>query len=468
MSLNFLSKKRKLKSCSSLYDKGDPKNINLNPFYYNYSLDEKNISLIEDICWNKNYEKSNKKLFSDKDFDINKQFIINNKPKKKNLFLNIKEKEKKESKNEEDYILYCLEMKKYSIKQIIELNQIRSIPNKKFNLILDIDLTMIKAVESNDSRTPRKRTDIDIKGYANNNPFQFFYRYRPYLFTFLKELKEYFNFYICTLSHINYANLIINDLKSRTGIIIPEKRIIAKNDRNFNFKKKKFINELIPLFNKDELNNTIIIDDNIYSWLKPDYLDENGIDTCQSIKCLIPSKRYIMDYPQNNEDIKFEILIYNNIYEKGFNRNLCYFFEVDYSYCIEKDSSVDNRNKFGQLYYIELFIKQCIKFSLFSGMSIVDAINCNRKKIFEDCKFNLKYLDNEWINPMSLIIKELGGTIVIPINEATHFILENKINSNKILNKNKTQKYVNVNYIIQCYLNLYKFNESDKKYKAIN
>ena len=95
-------------------------------------------------------------------------------------------------------------------------------------------------------------------------------------------------------------------------------------------------------------------------------------------------------------------------------------------------------------------------------------MNYYRRKIFENCKFNLRFLGNEWIYAMTSIVKDLGGTIVISIDETTHFIIENKINSNKIYNKNNSQMYVNVNYIFQCYFNLYKFNELDKKYKAIN
>ena len=135
---------------------------------------------------------------------------------------------------------------------------------------------------------------------------------------------------------------------------------------------------------------------------------------------------------------------------------------MDNTFCIEKDLNENNKNS--QLYYIELFLKKCIKFSLFSGISLVEAMNYFRKKIFEKCKFNLKYLSKDWNYSMSLIVKDLGGNITPSINDTTHFIVENKINTNKISNKNKLQKYVNINYIFQCYFNLYKFSESDYKF----
>ena len=68
---------------------------------------------------------------------------------------------------------------------------------------------------------------------------------------------------------------------------------------------------------------------------------------------------------------------------------------------------------------------------------------------------------------MISIIRELGGNISFSIEEATHFIIESKINSNKIIFKKDFQQYVNLNYIFQCYFNLYKFSENDIKFSAI-
>ena len=461
----FLNKKRKNKfdPCLYKFDGAIPTNSNI--FSSDFSFDEiySYHSEIDILCWHNTVENSNIKRLNDKEFENNKKFVQRPKQIKKNNNNIINNKN-----STKDYIDHCIEMKKYEIKQIIEMNQIRNIAFKKYNLILDIDLTMIKAVELKDTTTQRKDGDIEIKGFVNNNQtqFQYFYRYRPYLFNFIKEIKDYFNFYISTLSHINYASKIINDFKYKTGIIIPSCRIISRNDQTMNTRKFKYINEIIPLSKKDELNNTIIIDDTIGHWIKSLKIDNNNKDTSQCIKCLIPSKRYIMDFPHPNEDGKYDILIHNNIYEKGYETTSNYSIEIDYSYCIEKDSAINTKNC--QLYYIELFLKKCIKFSLFSGRPLIDVMNYYRRKIFENCKFNLKFLGNEWIYAITSIVKDLGGTIVISIDETTHFIIENKINSNKIYNKNNSQMYVNVNYIFQCYFNLYKFNELDKKFKAIN
>jgi hypothetical protein len=131
---------------------------------------------------------------------------------------------------------------------------------------------------------------------------------------------------------------------------------------------------------------------------------------------------------------------------------------VDYSFCIEKDKDSENGKK-GQFYYLEIFMKKCIKFCLYTGMSLVDAMDFFRKKVFEGCKFNFKFLDNEWINLAENLVDELGGIIVTNFDETTHFVIKDEINKEKI-NLKSNQNIININWIFQCYFNLYKMNES--------
>lgn len=454
----MLNKKRKLNPKEDLLILN---RVIINPIYSNYSIVPNSLNpyIIEELTWNYNYDNESKKLIRNKTFNLNKKFKeITYKINKNINFLKLSNRNESFNK-EKDYIYHCLMIKNFNIKQILEINQIRNIPCRKFNLILDIDLTLIKAVEIDNYKQLSGKNDIEIKGRAKNIDFHYYYRYRPYLFNFIKELKDYFNFYISTLSHINYANKILNHFKSKANIIIPDRRIAAKNDRNMTTKNNKYINELISLNNREEINNTVILDDNAYSWLKDDFTK----DTIQSIKSLILSKRYIMDsLDDDEENEKYDILIHNNIFEKGYDIKANYLLTVDNSYCIEMDSDVNSKSL--QLLYVESFLKKCIKFSLFSGIPMVEAMNYYRKKIFENCKFNLKYLGTNWDYTINLIIKDLGGIITNSIKETTHFVIENKLNLNKIYNNNKFQKFVNINYILQCYFNLIKFNESDKRF----
>ena len=462
MKINFLRRKRINVSNEHLFDLGNLNSKKQKNLTYDDSMIKKNnnIKTIEEYIWN--IKRNHVKLL--KDIKMNRFFLIRPNGKSKIIIYNENEKnQENQLEKEEDYCSHYLKLKKYSLKQLVEISQI--LPDKKFNMILDIDLTMIKAVKLEDTRNQRKVTDIIIKGIANFRIFQFYFRYRPYLLEFVKELKYYFNFYISTLGHKNYADKILDNLNKMTGIDIPQNRINAKTDDSMFSKNRKFIKELIPLSNKDEINNTIIIDDNIINWIKPEFLDVNNEDTIQCLKSLIPSKRYVMEYPQNIENYQYSILLYNNIFEKGFDKDIKYTLDIDYPFCIEKDS-ISNYS-YGQLYFLELFLKNCIKICLLSGIPIIEAVNIYRKKIFDNCFFNLKFLENKWHHIMISIIKELGGNISFSIEEATHFIIESKIDSNKIIFKKDFQQYVNVNYIFQCYFNLYKFSENDIKFSAI-
>ena len=135
---------------------------------------------------------------------------------------------------------------------------------------------------------------------------------------------------------------------------------------------------------------------------------------------------------------------------------------MDYYFCVEKDKDSENRRK-GQFYYLEIFIKNCIKLCLYTGCKMVEAMDFFRKKVFENCKFNLKNIDSKWMNIIIQIIKDLGGEIVVNINETTHFIVMDEIKNEDISKLKKDQYVININYIFQCYFNLYRMNESENQ-----
>ena len=77
------------------------------------------------------------------------------------------------------------------------INLMNNIPLKKFHMILDIDSTMIKALDKTEIPDNRKSDDFEISGSVDDkNTFEFFCRYRPYLFHFIHELKDYFHFFL--------------------------------------------------------------------------------------------------------------------------------------------------------------------------------------------------------------------------------------------------------------------------------
>ena len=457
-SLNHKNENEKYKNEKSL------NKINL----LNYTIEDiKTLNKCELLkSWDISYKSNNKLPLKDEKYKIKKIYSKNiklfHKNNKQCLGQNVVFNNDI-NKYQKDYISHCLGMTNYSIENILEINQLKNINFKKFNLILDIDSTMIKAVELNEIPLPKKETDIQIKGFVNNNiPFEYYCRYRPYLFHFITEIKNYFNFYVSTLGHTNYANKILEDFQRKANIYIPQNNIISnKSDKSI--KNIKEIGNISK--DENELNNTIIFDDIVNFWIKPLYENKDDIDTEQCIKCLIPSKRYIINSPNNNDMQKFGILIHNDIFEKKYDKkNFNYSIDVDYQFCVEKDSDSENGKK-GQFYYITEFIKKCIRYSMFSGTPLVNTMDYYRKKVFENLKFNLKYLGNEWSSCINKIIKELGGEIVISLEDATHFIIENNVNKKNILKPKNSQKLINLNYIFQCYFNLFRMNENEKQFK---
>ena len=362
-------------------------------------------------------------------------------------------------KNEKEYLYHFLVMKNYSIK---EINLLKNITSKKFHMILDIDSTMIKALDKTEIPKKRKPDDFEINGSVDNgNSFEFYCRYRPYLFHFIHELKDYFHFYISTLGHVNYANKIIDDLIKRAEISIPEINIVSNEIAGQKFFKS--LKEITAIANdKEDLNNTVIIDDIVNYWIKPPVITKSDDEIIQCIKCLIPCKRYVINSAKGPDTEKFGILLHYNIMEGNYNKAQNYSIPVDYSLCIEKDDDSEDGNK-GQFFYLEIFMKNCIKFCLYTGKPLVEAMDFLRKKIFENCRFNLRYLDNNWNYVITPLIGELGGEIVVNLDETTHFIVKDEIKKENISSLKSNQNVININYIFQCYFNLFRMNESENQ-----
>ena len=416
--------KFKIKKFSNL--DSNPK-IPFNIIYTNFTPHNITEGLYDEYLGIKKNTNPPKQKLCDEKFKIKRFFNLNSKIRE-----NTKPKIRKINSNYEyershiEYLYHFLLHKNYSINELKEINLMNNIPLKKFHMILDIDSTMIKALDKTEIPDNRKSDDFEISGTVDDkNTFEFFCRYRPYLFHFIHELKDYFHFYISTLSHINYAKKIIDDLIQKAGISIPSINIVS--NRNAGKKYFKSLKEIIPIANyKDKLDNTVIIDDIVNCWIKQPMMIKSDNEIFQCIKCLIPCKRYVINSAKGPDTEKFGILLHNNVMEGYFNNALTYSIPVDYSLCIEKDDDSEDGNK-GQFYYLEIFMKNCIKLCLYTGKSMVEVMDFFRKKIFENCKFNLKYLDNNWNYVIISLIGELGGEIVVNPDETTHFIVKDEI-----------------------------------------
>ena len=440
---------------SSFYD------INRTIKYCNYSITKNN------FIFNNNWEnllhppKVIVKL-SDEKFKLKRNFNFASKNTEKKIPIIKKPTKLNElSKNEKEYLYHIFLMKNYEINDIKTINLVKNIPEKKFHMILDIDSTMIKAVDKREIPLSKKPDDFEIYGMIDSmNRFEFYCRYRPYLFHFIHELKDYFHFYISTLGHENYATKIIADLIKKAQISIPQINIISNKIPGQ--KLVKSLSEIESLKNnKDELDDTVIIDDIINYWIKPPTFKKEDNEIKQCIKCLIPSKRYVIQSAKGPDADKFGILLHNNIFEDSYNKDLTYTIPVDYSFCIERDKDSENGKK-GQFFYLEIFIKKCIKFCLYTGKSLVEVMDFFRKKVFEGCKFNFQYLDNEWMDTIKNLVDELGGNVVTKFDETTHFVFKDEVNREKIKSLRPNQHIISVNWIFQCYFNLFKMDELSK------
>ena len=148
---------------------------------------------------------------------------------------------------------------------------IKLFPYKKINIVLDIDQTLIYSKDLprfNDS-TKHLITDDShqIQVNVSNRNYDLVFNLREYLKEFLFRLKKISKFYICTLSHENYARKIIQILKNHTNIEIPEENVVAVGAATNN---AAFTKSLSLFKNLSNPKNTIIVDDSAIVWKNDD------------------------------------------------------------------------------------------------------------------------------------------------------------------------------------------------------
>ena len=341
---------------------------------------------------------------------------------------------------------------------------------KKINLILDIDSTLIYAINLNDTKYTEQERDQnkDAIFYLNSTPFN--YRFRPHLFEFLNKLKKYCNFYVSTLSHIEYAEQVIKLIYENTKMEIPSDHVSARGKSNDKNGKNdvKYLKYFFPNFKEysNEINNTIILDDSVEPWVTYDKNDREDIE--QSIKCLLVSKKFYYKCksdPRSPTKLpSYDMLSKER--KKILNVNI---------YCSFENDKFDN-----QLSYLRKYIEKCFILSYYSNSSIVKCMEYYRKKIFDGCKFKIKY--NTLKKPLKIMIRDLGGEVIEDKksnkiendkeknkqedeeedenDDATHYIFQTQKKFKRLANK----FYIRSLYIYDCYFSMYRFDENESRY----
>lgn len=321
-------------------------------------------------------------------------------------------------------------------------------PGKKINVVLDIDQTLIyskdipKLNEINKKYVTKNSHQIQVN--VENKNFDLVFNLRSYLKEFLFSLKKFCNFYICTLSHENYARQILEIIKDHTGIFIPEENVVAVGAKTNNEPFTKALNLFQSL--KDP-NNTIIVDDSAMVWKD------------QDLQNIILSKKF---YSFNDNDhFNFQYLG-----EKNARIDCIVYDEDDTSKPIHYEGEATKKK---QLRYITEFIEKSFKLSLIRNEEVLDSMNSLKRRILGGTKINFMFFGFlREINFLKEIIKYLGGETTVTKNEATHFIIS-KENLKSFEKPTGNHKYycVNKRWLFHCYFFLRRMNENSHEYQVI-
>lgn len=213
--------------------------------------------------------------------------------------------------------------------------------NKKLNLVLDLDETLIKCIiPYSEEHLNRLRSNTFYLCDFENNNVSYCVFCRPYLFYYLLKWSNCFNLYIYTYSYQDYCNIILENIKlylpSVTFKGIWSRNYLNINDNNDNNDNGTGTNKVIlkKLENlKLDPSNTIIIDDNVSIWLET----SNVINIKPYFGPLDLSYNYVFDDELLKID-KYLNTILHDMNNKSLFKNNCF------SYILNKIIKSDNHN----------------------------------------------------------------------------------------------------------------------------
>ena len=316
---------------------------------------------------------------------------------------------------------------------------------KPFNIILDIDLTLVITREydfsiySNLKDVYQFSFETEFKGIKKF--YNFMVKFRPFLEKFLKFCLKYSNLYFCTRGDFNYAKALLKLFEDKFNIKFANNCLKANNEIKNNIKS-------ISLFKEFNLTkyNTLIFDDLIQFW--DDDSQNNIICSKQFYALNYKLEKYKFFYFPRNFGQKNNISEYFN-----FNNKPIY---------LEEDTFNDKEI---QLPYIKNFIEKTFKYSLINNENLLNSFLIMKSFILKDCNINLNYYKNiSHIPILKNFIQFLGAKETNNLNETTHLILTEDFSLSE-LKEIKKYHLVNIFWIINSFYFLKKMNENDEKYK---
>ena len=244
-------------------------------------------------------------------------------------------------------------------------------------------------------------------------------------------------------------NNFIKDLEDNNFFCQKIKKINYKKNKNF-FMNKKLQNKKNIIGNKINMILNKLSEDNIDNLIL-EFIEKIGIIDNNNFNTFIENvyKKIILEIEFINFYIKFFSII-SNIYEKKFNYNIKYFFDIienkilnDYL-GIQKDNLIINISpenyRINNLKIIKFLLKNNIIDNSFN--SLIDSIILNQENYLVDINF--------WYSDRKLT-KNIKNKINLILNKDISFrdrtLLNNLINENKVIinKKVKTDEIKNYN-----------------------
>lgn len=133
---------------------------------------------------------------------------------------------------------------------------------EKLHLVIDIDQTILEAMNQEDIKFPPKVDFKEISFTVKNKVYKYIVSLRPGLNTFLTNISRFSKLWIYTASNLAYLTEILK-IVDPEGIFFQNRFICADDNEKMNFKYLTTLTQKFPDFDE---SLALIIDDKIGAW----------------------------------------------------------------------------------------------------------------------------------------------------------------------------------------------------------
>ena len=326
---------------------------------------------------------------------------------------------------------------------------------EKLNLILDLDETLLNSAAIPSNKSIKHFKDIPEELMEILGPLDaernILCVLRPYYKTFLRRLSKIYNIFAYSHGRWDYVQKLLDIIDKDAKYF--NRNIIFKNMGQVNKKTQKTLSNLG--FSQEEINKTIIIDDQKFIWEGDTHKQVLASKKFIPLKDYIPEEKYSR-YQFISAD-KHTLSLKDPFGAKVYS---------EFTFIKDTPSQLEHLCSFLEDIYDDYNLKRLSNPQQINSLNIGTLIETKYKKIINNCKISVASSST----PRTKMFQDLGillGGAIVEDHKAEFLIIDSHLDENstnqikELILKNPSLKLVSSNWLTECFFSGSQLSSND-------